>query len=65
MPAVCRAVLAVKIEPGTGRTDGPAEGVAAGLQGFDAEKEKARRLGAFGPSSRVGAAGFEPATPAV
>ncbi len=64
-PAMCRAVLAVKVEPGTGGPAFPVGGVAEVLQGFDPEKEKARRLSAFGPSMSVGAAGFEPATPAV
>jgi hypothetical protein len=62
---MCRAVIAVKVEPGAEQPGLPSAGVAEGLQGFDAEKEKARRLAGFGPSLRMGAAGFEPATPAV
>ncbi len=64
-PAMCRAVLAVAVEPRVDDSDAPKVGVAEGLQAFDPEKEKARRLSGFGPSGKLGAAGLEPATPAV
>jgi hypothetical protein len=64
-PAMCRAVIAVKVEPAAKEPPSRWEGLQRGLQGFDPGKEKARRLSAFGPSSSVGVAGFEPATPAV
>lgn len=71
-PAMCRAVLAVRVEPrlSQGSLEGAvATPVAACLQPFDPEKEKARRLSGLGPisgvSQYVGDAGLEPATPAV
>jgi integrase len=74
-PALCRAVLAIELAPptSTGSQSHPngeiADGVAVVSATETAEKEKARRLSGFGPSlepvAKVGAAGFEPATPAV
>ncbi len=62
-PAMCRAVQAVQLSPE------PPQGVAgtdrSSVAVPDGDKEKARRLSGFGPSEAVGAAGFEPATPAV
>ncbi len=72
-PALCRAVEAITLSPPTEtRPDSNGEiavGIAVQPAAADPEKEKARRLSGFGPSlegrDSVGAAGFEPATPAV
>ena len=63
-PAMCRAILAVRIEPAADAPV-PSGEVTAQVTPHNPEKEKARRLSGFGPSVGVGAAGFEPATPAV
>ncbi len=58
-PAMCRAVMAVKLEPG----GNPAEGTdRSSVAVPDADKEKARRLSGFGPQTSVSAEGIEPST---
>ncbi|ACL65466.1 integrase family protein [Anaeromyxobacter dehalogenans 2CP-1] len=77
-PALCRAVLAIELEapspatPGVTRNDTDGEvagGIAVAPAAADPEMEKARRLAGLGLFTtsvlNVGAAGFEPATPAV
>ena len=73
-PALCRSVEAITLAPPAASLPTPAdgevtEGVTVPPAAADPEKEKARRLSGFGPFPEghvdVGAAGFEPATPAV
>lgn len=63
-PALCKAVLAVRVEAGGPRSS-PVRGSHNDDHSPQAEKEKALRLAGLGPLSRVGAVGFEPTTPAV
>ena len=65
-PAMCRAVLAVQLDPQRPAGVEGAEDVRSQQIAVpDPETGKARRFETFGPSREVGAAGFEPATPAV
>jgi integrase len=57
-PALCAAVLAVKIEP-CDPEKRPARGDHKEDHTLQAEKEKARRLAGFGPLPTVGAVGLE------
>ncbi len=60
-PAMCRAVLAVQLSPerpGNGAGEPDRSSIAVP----DGEKEKARRLVGFGPSTSVSAEGIEPST---
>ncbi len=60
-PAMCRAVQAVQLtpeRPGNGAADADRSPIAVP----DGDKEKARRLSGFGPSTTVSAEGIEPST---
>lgn len=61
-PAMCRAVEAVQVAPRRDDEAAPSGEVAEGVAVSDPEKEKARRLSGFGPSTTVSAEGIEPST---